>query len=318
MRLNRDLVTIPREHSFQEKRRYRVAEMALLCVALASVLLFPWTAGTGASRQSGIENPPRTYLGFDANDYPGDDALPGLRRTFAFSGYWLNAPPGAKANSWIGKRAELLKNGFGFLVLFNGRLAKELQPPVDASDLGARDAAVAVAAARREGFSAGNGNQIVIFLDIEEGGRMYPAQIKYIRGWSGRVATGGFVAGVYCSGMKVKEGEGKTITTAADIHERAPVAAYFIYNDECPPSPGCVYLKNPPAPSQSGFSDANVWQFAQSPRRRNFTVSCASTYSSDGNCYLPASTAASHFLLDLDSSVSADPSTMKIRIELQD
>ena len=234
--------------------------------------------------------------------------MPALRRTFTFSGYWLNAPPGAKTNSWIGKRAELLKNGFGFLVLFNGRLSKELQPPVDPGNLGARDAELAVAAAQREGFSSGHST--VIYLDIEEGGRMLPTQISYIEAWSGRVVSSGFVAGVYCSGMKVKEGKGQTITTADDIHERAPVMAYFIYNDACPPSPGCAYLKNPPPPSQSGFPGARVWQFAQSPRRRNFTVRCSATYSSDGNCYPPLNAGAGRMLLDLDSSVSPDPSAL--------
>jgi hypothetical protein len=294
------------------RKRAAVAEIILLCVVFAFVLLFPQTAGTRALPQSEIENPPRTYLGFDANDYPGDDALPGLRRTFTFSGFWLNAPPGATTNSWAGKRTELAKNGFGFLILFNGRLSKELQPPVDPGELGARDAELAVTAAQREGFRAVT--RTVIFLDIEEGGRMLPAQINYIEGWSGRVTASGFVAGVYCSGMQVKEGGGQTITTADDIHERLPVMAYFIYNDACPPSPGCAYLKNPPAPSQSGFSGARVWQFAQSPRRRNFTARCGATYSADGNCYPPASAAAGRILLDLDSSVSADPSALGIHI----
>jgi Domain of unknown function (DUF1906) len=281
--------------------------LLLLCVAVVVALLFPRTAGTNALQPSQPEEiPAPTYLGFDANDYPGDEALPGLRRTFSFSGYWLNVPPGAKTNSWIGKRAELLKNGFGFLVLFNGRLSSELRPPVDPSDLGARDAELAVAAAQREGFSADRFT--VIYLDIEEGGRMLSAQISYIRGWESGVESKGFVAGVYCSGMKVKEGKGHTITTADDIHERAAVKAYFIYNDECPPSPGCAYLKNPPEPSQSGFAGARVWQFAQSPRRRNLTVRCATTYSSDGNCHPPVATAAGHILLDLNSSVSPDPS----------
>jgi hypothetical protein len=292
-----------------KRRRWAtLSEILLLCMAFPAVLLFPWAAGPNDASRPQVEKPPtQIYLGFDANDYPGDDALPALRRTFTFSGYWLNAPPGAKTNSWIGKRAELLKNGFGFLILFNGRLSKELQPPVDPRNLGARDAEIAVAAAQRDGFSAGTST--AIYLDIEEGGRMYPSQINYIQAWSGRVASSGFAAGVYCSGIKVKEGDGQTITTADDIHERAPVAAYFVYNDACPPSPGCAYLKSPPPPSASGFSGAFVWQFAQSPRRRNLTGLCSATYNSDGNCYPPLGTAAAHILLDLDSSVSPDPSS---------
>jgi hypothetical protein len=292
--------------------RAAIVEIILLCVVFAFVLLFPQTAGTSAPLQAKVENPPpQTYLGFDANDYPGDDALPALRRTFTFSGYWLNVPPGAKTNSWMGKRSELLKNHFGFLLLFNGRVSKELQLPVDPSDLGARDADAAVAAAQREGFPAGTFE--LIYLDIEEGGRMLPSQLAYVDAWSREVSSRGFLAGVYCSGMKVKEGNGQTITTADNIyeHEGWTVLQYFVYNDACPPSPGCAYLKKPPSPSQSGFSRADVWQFAQSPRRRKFTERCAATYSSDGNCYPPAIGAADHDLIDLDSSFSPDPSAWK-------
>src|ERR1700751_325235 len=58
------------------------------------------------------------YLGFDLNTYPGDDALPILRKTFSFAGYWLNPPPGAKESNWAGKRQLLLAQKFGFLLLF--------------------------------------------------------------------------------------------------------------------------------------------------------------------------------------------------------
>jgi Domain of unknown function (DUF1906) len=284
------------------------AWLLVLCAVCAVTLLLARVAGTSVLRQAGAEKTSertaeQTYLGFDANEYPGDDVLPELRKTFSFSGYWLNVPPGAKVNPWMGTRAALVKNGFGFLVLFNGRLAKELQEPVNAGDLGTRDADEAVAAARREGFAAGT----VLFLDIEEGGRMLASQIDYIKGWKDRVDAQGFAAGVYCSGMKVKEGKGQTITTADDIQERVPVAAYFIYNDACPPSPGCAYMKSAPAPSRSGFAGARVWQFAQSPRRRSFTGRCAGTYGADGNCYAPG---AGRVLLDLDSAVVADPSTV--------
>ena len=66
------------------------------------------------------------FAGFDRNIYPGDAMLPALRRTFRFAGFWLNAPPGRPDNTWSGTRPALLRSGFGFLVLFNGRLEKEL------------------------------------------------------------------------------------------------------------------------------------------------------------------------------------------------
>jgi hypothetical protein len=294
----------------QHVKTLRIASLLALSCSLVLVLTFLVRSETNIAQVEQNSSP--VYLGFDANDYPGDAVLPDLRKSFAFSGYWLNLPPGAKTNPWIGKRDTLIKNNFGFLVLFNGRLSKELKPPADPSDLGTRDAELAAAAAQRDGFPANGG--VVIYLDIEEGGRMFASQISYIESWSAELNSKGFIAGVYCSGIKVREGQGQTITTADDIHQRLPIiTAYFVYNDECPPSPGCLIWKNPPPPSQSGFSGARVWQFAQSPRRRNLTSRCSTTYGPDGNCYPPAGAGADHILLDLDVSVSADPSTRALR-----
>ena len=246
-----------------------------------------------------------SYLGFDANEYPGDSALPALKKTFSFSGYWLNDPPGAKSNNWTGKRAAILEQGFGFLVLFNGRMSNQLKSPAKPAELGASDGRSAVALAQREGFHAGT----VIFLDQEEGGRMTDAQNAYIFGWVDAVIATGYRAGIYCSGIPAKEEKGKTIITANDIHEHAGARRieYFVYNDGCPPAPGCAYEKIAPTPSLSGISFAAIWQFAQSPRRHEFTKKCSSTYSSDGNCYAPGAGPGSA-ILDLDSANSPDPS----------
>ncbi|MGA8143103.1 MAG: glycoside hydrolase domain-containing protein [Candidatus Acidiferrales bacterium] len=246
-----------------------------------------------------------SHLGFDANEYPGDAALPALKRTFAFAGYWLNIPPGAKTNDWTGKRAVLLENGFGFLVLFNGRGSNELKPPANPAEIGKVDGQSAVALAQQEGFHAG----AVIFLDQEEGGRMTDAQNAYIFAWVDAVIAGGFRSGIYCSGIPAKEGRGHAIVTADDIRAHAGKRniAYFVYNDACPPAPGCVYPKNPPAPSASGIPFAEIWQFAQSPRRHEFTKRCAATYNSDGNCYAPGAGPGSA-MLDLISANSSDPS----------
>ena len=248
----------------------------------------------------------KTFLGFDVNDYPGDALLPALRQAFVFAGFWLNNPPGATRNSWAGKRTAVRDAGFGFLVLFDGRLAKELKSPSDALSLGASDARAAVARATKEGFPHGT----IIFLDQEEGGRMTAPQLAYILAWADAVASSGFRAGIYCSGMVAKEGRNQTIITAEDIrsHAQGRDIAYFVYNDACPPSPGCVYRKNPPHPSLSGIAFAAIWQFAQSPRRREFTVRCSATYSHDGNCYPPVALPSPVFL-DLESALSADPSS---------
>jgi len=253
----------------------------------------------------------KVFLGFDRNDYPGDMALRQLRTHFAFAGYWLNRAPGVTVNTWEGNRAKVQNTGFGFLVLFNGRLYKQLKASGDARKLGRTDGADAVNAARREGFPSGT----VIFLDQEEGGRMLPEQNQYIFAWADTVNAAGFRAGVYCSGIPFQESRDVAIVTAEDIRRNKgdrPIN-FFVSNDRCPPSPGCVTPRNAPVPSESGVSFAEVWQYAQSPRRPEMTGQCRQTYSTDGNCYASGMSASSRIFIDIDSSTSSDPSQGRTR-----
>lgn len=261
-----------------------------ICAILISIL-----AATIASAQT-------SHPGFDRNDYPGDDLLPALHTTFEYTGYWLNNPPGAGSNSWQGKRSILIKNGFGFLLLFNGRLDADLGK--NAAMLGRSDAATAVAAAQKEGFPT----QAIIFLDIEEGGRLLPGQLVYLLAWTDALRHSVYQPGAYCSGIAVSDGPGHTITTAQDIRAHDPAVALFVYNDLCPPSPGCRISPNPLAVSNSGTADALAWQYAQSPRRAAFTSRCGKTYSADNNCYAPGASRSSKTFIDLNVSTSADPS----------
>ena len=119
----------------------------------------------------------QTYLGFDRNQYIGDQNLAVLHKTFYYAGFWLNNPPGENANSWQGKRQAIQSAGFGFLVLFNGRLDKQLRR--NPATLGKTDGQAAVSSAQGEGFPG----HTIIFLDIEEGGRMLPEQKAYIYAW---------------------------------------------------------------------------------------------------------------------------------------
>ncbi|MGA2899784.1 MAG: glycoside hydrolase domain-containing protein, partial [Candidatus Acidiferrales bacterium] len=256
-------------------------------------------ARTKVSLKPAAQNPESAYLGFDRNEYPGDAYLPALKQSFSFAGYWLNAAPGTKSNGWVGKRAMLRDNGFGFLVLFNGRISAELKRAADPAALAAADARNAIEIAKREGFSPGT----VIFLDQEEGGRLLLEQQKYLLAWVDEIISAGFRAGVYCSGIPVKEGHAQSITTANDIHDHAGgrKIVYFVYNDVCPPSPGCASSKLPPLASASGIEFADAWQFAQSPRRKDFSRACPANYNRDGNCYPPPGNGAARIYLDLDS-----------------
>lgn len=263
-----------------------------------------------------------SYLGFDRNEYPGDANLKTLRQTFAYSSYWLNNPPGENANGWTGHRAAVEAAGFGFLVLFNGRLYASLKSVDRATKLGQADAEAAVEAARREGFP----QKTIIFLDQEQGGRMLPEQKAYIYTWVDGVVAGGFRAGIYCSGMPAQDGS--NVVTAEDIRQHAGDSGtgsgagggarstreivYWVTNDACPPAPGCSFSPHPPRPSQSGVLFAEVWQFAQSPRRPDVAAHCTN-YSRDGNCYPPGVPASEKLHIDLNAAKSPDPSQGRTR-----
>ena len=272
-----------------------------------------------ASLHAQNANRGKDFAGFDRNDYPGDAALPALRQSFRYTGYFLNNPPGMQHNTWSGKRVLLKQQGFGFLVLFTGRMYAELKGK-DAAKIGAADGKAGVAAAMHEGFA----RNTLIFLDQEEGGRLLDEQATYLFAWADAVRTAGGRAGVYCSAIDVPDGR-STISTARDIVERENALAknsakgkgaererlrLWIANDQCPPSPGCA-LTHPLLNSASSGELANsivAWQYAQSPRRAQFTASCPANYALDGKCYAHGLPQSTNSFIDLDVAGSADPS----------
>ena len=276
----------------------------------------PLAVASSAPAQSAAQ---KSYVGFDRNEYPGDANLAALRKNFSFSSYWLNNPPAAQSNSWTGKRTLLKQNGFGFLVLFNGRLYGELKGK-DAAAMGTADGKAAAAAALHEGFA----HATLIFMDQEEGGRLLPEQTEYLFAWADAVHSAGARAGIYCSGIEVPEGN-KTISTARDILEKekarnaanartkaAPLKLWIVV-DQCPPSPGCT-LQHPPMskaiPAELEESTL-VWQYAQSPRRNQFTGACPKNYAADNRCYAPGMAQNADTFVDLNVSNSPDPSSAK-------
>ncbi|HLX83905.1 MAG TPA: glycoside hydrolase domain-containing protein [Terriglobales bacterium] len=281
----------------------------LMTFAIVSQVLSPSSAIAQTP-----DTPRAGYLGFDRNEYPGDAALKALRQTFDYSSYWLNNPPGERANSWTGKRKTLQAAGFGFLVVFNGRTYAEIKAHGNVAKLGASDAAAAVSAARAEGFPP----HTIIFLDQEQGGRLLPEQRSYLHAWvdgvnaaggnSPGVNTANYAAGVYCSGIAAQESPGVTVVTAEDIRKNAGgrKIKYWIANDSCPPSPGCSVSRRNLSPEASGVSFVDVWQFSQSPKRADFARGCPRNYDRDGSCYAPG--VDPKLAVDFDVSTSGDPS----------
>lgn len=280
----------------------------LVTLATLSVMLCP---AVNLAQNIPPSVPASAYLGFDRNDYPGDENLKALRHTFSYAGYWLNHPPGEKSNTWAGKRQAVQSAGFGFLILFNGRLFAELKAVSNAATLGKSDAQAAVASAHREGFPDG----ATIFLDQEEGGRMLAEQKAYLYAWVDEVAAAGFGAGIYCSGIAAEEARGVSIVTAEDIRKNAAgrKIAFWIANDACPPSPGCAFPGRAPRAPESGIAFADGWQFAQSPKRRDVAAGCPANYNRDGSCYPPGIDPIRRLHVDLDTAASADPSQGRTR-----
>jgi hypothetical protein len=281
------------------RKRPQIALGRHFSLALTLIIV---TCGLPAHAQ----RPNETYLGLDRNDYPGDANMAALRNTFAFTGYWLNNPPGANRNSWKGDRKALQDIGYGFLLLFNGREYAQLKASGNAARLGTNDATTAVEAAKRDGFPKNS----IIFLDQEQGGRMLPEQRAYIHAWVDGVVRGGYRAGVYCSGIPFRESNTVSVVTANDIRDHAGGREihFFVSNDQCGPSPGCAFPKPSPNPAESGAIFADAWQFAQSPRRPEMTAACRQTYAQDGNCFPPSMPASSGMHVDLDTANSPDPS----------
>ena len=246
----------------------------------------------------------RGNLGFDRNDYPGDAAMKELRKEFTFVGYWLTPPPGAKTNSWTGKRKEMEALGYGFLLLARGRAGNAIRTPAEAGKIGVADAREAVRSAKAEGFASGG----IIFIDIEDGGRLTAEYHAYLRAWADEIVRLGFRPGAYCSGMAVDEGGGERTVTADDIrsNEAPREFVYWVFNDGCPPSPGCTSVSNPPLPTASGVKNAAVWQFVRSPRVKETAAKC-SGYAADANCYA-ALDAAKKWHLDMNVAASSNPS----------
>jgi hypothetical protein len=276
--------------------------------SLASALLFGLMAvwSYRAYCQT-LAAPPEAYFGFDRNDYPGDDALPILRKSFTFSSYWLGPPPGEKQSHWLGKRALLQSHHFGFVVLFNGKATREITSQKAASRAASAQALQASKLALQEGFPQGT----VIFLDVEEGGRLTPHYHEYLQAWVDALTQAGFQAGVYCSGIPVNEGADVSITTADDIRARmgSRQIAFWVYNDACPPSPGGSLASPAPNPSQSGTPYATVWQTVRSPQEKQISSHCKG-YAKDGNFYAPGDTNHEWFL-DVNVAASPDPSAPK-------
>jgi Rv2525c-like, glycoside hydrolase-like domain len=88
----------------------------------ATVELVDVPDATGDAVKRFASNVSSSHLGFDTNVYPGDKAMDAWRRSgdYEWVGYYLSAPC-HKDDSWAGKRAHLVSNGWGLAVIYVGQ-----------------------------------------------------------------------------------------------------------------------------------------------------------------------------------------------------
>ena len=79
----------PKEHFFHAATR-RGARPAFLFTVIGAAMLLacqasPKNSDGAAAPKAAAQNAARFFLGFDRNDYPGDDGMKLLRKDFAFT-----------------------------------------------------------------------------------------------------------------------------------------------------------------------------------------------------------------------------------------
>lgn len=152
---------------------------------------------------------PAVYPGFDTAFYPGTEVLAHWREVapYRWIGFYLAAPC-RRDSSWVGRRAEIARQGWGIAALYVGQQTwdgvpdPEVPPPrilcsrtLLTAEQGTREGRDAAAQMAAEGFPPGS----VVYLNVERMEAPLPAPMAvYARAWFDAVlADGRYVPGVY-------------------------------------------------------------------------------------------------------------------------
>jgi len=190
------------------------------------------------------------FAGFDRGAYPGDATMAWLRANsnLVWCGYYLGPTPSHPGTTWMGKRAQLSGAGWGIAPVFVGQ---QVIPPGSlnpSAATGVTDGNTTVQLMLNEGFPPG----AYVYLDLENGPPLTPAQQDYVGSWCDTVQQGGFGPGVYCSHL-----------LAAGVHTLRPACRIWAFKvDTNQPHP--VPSPYPSlAPAGCGYSEAHAWQLGQ-------------------------------------------------------
>lgn len=143
--------------------------------------------------------------GFDSLAYPGQLMMAWLKANtnLSFCGYYLAPAPSRPNSAWMGERATLAAQGWGFAPVYVGQqapgtpncsyLLSTAQGVTDGQD------ALDLMGMANEGFPVGS----TLYLDLEGGDPASQAMKDYFAAWVDTVeGSGTYHAGLYCSHTK--------------------------------------------------------------------------------------------------------------------
>ena len=243
----------------------------------------------------------------DRNDYPGDANMQGLRKTFVFHRLL--------AEQSTGSRTAIL--GSGRAATCNRWVTDFCCCSMDVSTKSLRLRVMPRGWEARRGRCGKCGNhqrdfrqEAIIFLGPGAGrahargaARLYSC----LGGWCGE---GWLWGGIYCSGIAFRESSKVSVVTANDIRDNAAAGTSISLSATIVAGrrrDACFRVRRP-LRAKSGVAFADVWQYAQSPRRPEITSACRKTYAPDDNCYPPGNAPSTGLHIDVDAADSADPS----------
>lgn len=228
------------------------------------------------------------YLGFDYWEYLGDQWMQDwwYYSPYYYTGFYLAPAPQHSDTSYMDKRATLENQGWGFLVIYLGHQYED-SPSIEQGRLDAQDAHNL---AKKAGFPYAT----TIFFDVE-----VPTTdqdyLNYLEAWADEIMAntdyypGFYISYAYADNLKNMGGNMDS-------------AEYWVYNVNCPPSPGCDDSDTELDPAGSKVSYATAWQYAQSPE----PAGSGCTNYVDGQC--PQSYGGHEANIDINTADSTNPS----------
>ena len=190
------------------------------------------------------------FAGFDTFAYPGDAFMDAARATtnLSFVCPYIGGPSNA---SWRAGLLHLRKTGWGLAPVYvGGQVTGPGSHDISAAR-GTRDGTDAAGIMAAIGMPTGS----CVYLDLENGAPLTPAQRAYVVAWCASVRATGGKPGVYCS-----------YQMGAAVHAAVPDARIWVFHVATTSrhaNAAKAFPTGAKSPAASGFPGAVLWQHEQ-------------------------------------------------------